>query len=186
MGVLFPCGFLSKAVGISCWVFNHSSIAFLAQMADVLRSKSSLSVSHPLVYGVLQNGRCLTETGIPFMSCCIVGLPDLAYKSAGCSVKVEFQFYNKYIFKCKHVPQSIWNILTWKIILYLRFKFNWVCPECVFYLSTLFHEFLHATITWIHIVIRIICMCDQFLKNCQASQINPWVDENLRLDLNPL
>lgn len=40
MSILFPCGCLSKAMGISCWVFNLFSIAFFVQIADILRDKS--------------------------------------------------------------------------------------------------------------------------------------------------
>lgn len=48
------------------------------------------------------------------------------------------------------------------ITVYLKFK--WMCPECVFYLATLLHEFSHDAIIWIHVVLRKIYMYDQFLN----------------------
>ena len=61
-GILFPCGCLSKAMGLSCWVFNLFSLAFFVQIADISRDWLTLiSFSAP-------NLRSLTDTRVPFMS----------------------------------------------------------------------------------------------------------------------
>lgn len=80
-----------------------------------------------------------------------VGLPGLAYKSTGSSVKFAFQILkNEYIFKYNYVPCNIWDMLILKKDVLFIWNSNF-SGDPVFYLTTLYrrHVSILLILAWV-------------------------------------
>ena len=115
MGILFPCGCLSKVMGLSCWVFNLFSLAFFVQIADILRDWLMLiSFSFPSLRSITK-WQLFNWYQSPLH---VFMIP-----------KVGLQMCKKIIFLAWTCSMQYLE----QIIVYLKFKFNWVCPLCVLF-----------------------------------------------------